>query len=126
VVAAGTDLDRAVATWREVMSAEELAAAKRRKHEAEAAGLAQLCAMLQGSLAHELAELWTEYAERRSPEAQFAAEIDKLEALLQAMEYRDAGEPADVENFLQSAREAVSHPVLRRFLGELESHIAGA
>jgi putative hydrolases of HD superfamily len=121
IVSGGTEVDRAVATWREVMTAEDVAAAKRRKHEAEAAGLAELCAMLRGSLADELTELWEEYAERRSPEARFAAEVDKLEALLQAIEYRDAGQPADVENFLASAREAVEHPVLRGFLEELEA-----
>src|SRR5687767_13889062 len=123
IVSGGTEVDRAVATWREVMTAEDVAAAKRRKHEAEAAGLAELCALLRGSLASELTELWEEYAERRSPEARFAAEVDKLEALLQAIEYRDAGQPADVENFLESAREAVEHPVLGAFLDELEARI---
>jgi putative hydrolase of HD superfamily len=121
IVSGGTEVDRAVATWREVMTPEELAAARHRKYEAEADGLAQLCGTLPPALADELTELWEEYAERRSPEARFAAEVDKLEALLQAIEYRDAGEPADVENFLQSAREAVEHPVLRALLAELEA-----
>ena len=87
ILASGTPVDEAVAQWRTLISPEQLTEGKRRKHEAEATGLARLCANLPGALATELTELWNEYAERRSPEARFAAEIDKLEALLQAIEY---------------------------------------
>jgi len=37
-----------------------------------------------------------DYSERRSPDAQFAAQLDKIEALLQAIEYGEAGSEAHV------------------------------
>ncbi len=123
MVEAGAEVDDAIAQWRQLTSPEQRAAWKDRKHVAEAAGLAKLCIDLPAPLASELTELWTEYAERSTLEARFAAEIDKLEALLQAIEYRDAGHPADVENFLLSAQEAVEHPVLRAFLNELAAQV---
>ena len=126
ILTSGTEIDQAVAHWRELMSEDDLAAAKTRKHAAEAAGLEQLCSLLPPGLADELTELWTDYAQRRTPEARFAGQIDKLEALLQAIEYRDAGQPADVQNFLLSARESVEHPVLMVFLRELEACVSSA
>ncbi|HZT09360.1 MAG TPA: HD domain-containing protein [Chloroflexota bacterium] len=124
IVETGVRVEDAVARWRDLLSPEERAEAKMRKHALEADGLARICASLPGSLGDELLDLWAEYSERRTPEARFAAEIDKLEALLQAIEYRDAGHPADVENFLLSARESVQHPLLVELLAELERYLA--
>ncbi|MEA2639257.1 MAG: 5-deoxynucleotidase [Chloroflexota bacterium] len=123
IVAAGMDVAEAVPRWRELLTAGELAANQDAKHRAEAEGLDRLTSGLPPPLGDELAVLWHEYVERRSPEARFAAQIDKLEALLQAIEYRDAGQPADVSNFLLTAQQEVEHPVLRRFLTELEAAI---
>jgi putative hydrolase of HD superfamily len=120
ILARGIGLSEAVPRWRELLSAEELAAAKRDKHRVEAEGLQQLAASLPARVRAELTELWMDYAQRRTPEACFVAEIDKLEALLQAIEYRDAGYEADVENFLLSARQEIQHPVLLALLAELQ------
>ena len=119
------DFAQSVRRWRELLTPEQLAAAKQTKRRVEAEAASRLTTLLPAELGAEVQELWTDYAERRTPEARFAAQIDKLEALLQAVEYRDAGHPSDVENFLISAREAVEHPVLRAFLAELETR-AGA
>jgi putative hydrolases of HD superfamily len=121
IVAMGVDLQEALPRWRELVSPHDLAAAKHQKHLLEAEGLRQLSGGLVDPLQEELRELWEDYAERRSPEARFAAEIDKLEALLQAIEYREHGQAADVENFLRTADEFVEHPVLRRLLEELRT-----
>jgi len=123
IVAAGMAVQEAVPRWRELLTPEAHRAAKREKHLMEAEGLEQLSATLPDVLRSELREVWTDYAERRSPEAQFAAQIDKLEALLQAIEYRHRGHAADVENFLITAREEIVHPVLRKLLHELEAEI---
>jgi putative hydrolase of HD superfamily len=123
IIAAGVDVDHAVTHWRELLSPEALAAAKERKHQTEAGGLVLLCQMLPQPAADELQVLWHEYAARSSPEARFVSQIDKLEALLQALEYREAGQPADVESFWQSAQDAVEHPVLRQLLHEIEERM---
>ncbi len=121
VLGRGSELAAAVPRWRELLSSDELAAAKGRKRRSEEQAVGELAAQLPAPHSAELAELWLDYAERRSPEARFAAQIDKLEAALQAIEYRDAGHDADVDNFLLSAREVVEHPVLLGLLAELET-----
>ena len=105
-----------VRRWRELLTPEQLAAAKREKHARERAALTEMVRALPEPLATELQALAEDYDARSSAEGRFAAEIDKVEALLQAVEYREAGEPSDVENFLISAREMVTHPVLLAFI----------
>ena len=124
VLATSAAIADVVPRWRELVTAEQFAAAKGRKRLAEERAVEHLAASLPDALAAELRELWLDYTERRSPEARFAAQLDKLEAALQAIEYRDAGHDADVENFLMTAREAVDHPVLMRLLAELENAAA--
>jgi hypothetical protein len=100
---------------------DQLAAAQSSKRNLEEEAVERLAGQLPQILGDDLRELWLDYSERRSPEAQFAAQIDKLEAALQALEYRDAGQEADVANFLLSAREVVAHPVLLDLLAEIEA-----
>ena len=121
VLASADDLAASVPRWRDLVSPEQLAAAKRAKRAVEEQAAERLAAMLPDVLGAELAELWADYTERRSPEARFAAQIDKLEAALQAIEYRDSGQEADVANFILSAREVVEHPVLLELLAEIEA-----
>ena len=121
VLGGGDDLVASVPRWRELVSPEQLAATKRAKRSLEQQAVQVLSAQLPSPLAEELSELWLDYSERHSPEARFAAQIDKLEAALQAVEYREAGYDADVGNFLLSAREVVEHPVLLDLLAELEA-----
>lgn len=108
-----------VRRWRELVPVDQLDAAKREKHEREAAALARIVAELPELLAGEIHELAKDYAERLSPEARFAAQIDKIEALQQAMEYAEAGQPSDVENFRATVRDEVSHPTLVAFVAAL-------
>lgn len=123
LLGAGPDAD-AVQRWRELLTPERLDAAKREKHAREALAFAEIVAHLPDALARELHGLAADYQERRSAEAQFAAQIDKIEALLQAVEYREAGQPSDVENFLASAREEVTHPTLVAFVDALSAEAA--
>ncbi len=115
------DLAASVPKWRELVSPDQLAAAKRAKRGVEEQAAERLAAMLPGALGANFAELWLDYTERRSAEARFAAQIDKLEAALQAIEYLDPGQEADVANCLLSAREVVEHPVLLDLLAEIEA-----
>jgi putative hydrolase of HD superfamily len=121
ILSSTDELAEIVPHWRELVSPEQLAVTKRQKRKAEEKALEKLASDLPEALALEIRELWIDYTERRTPEAKFAAQIDKLEAALQAIEYRDAGHDADVENFLVTAREAVDHPVLLALLAEIEA-----
>ncbi len=109
----------AVRRWRELVTPDQVAAAKLEKHDRERTALHGIVSDLPGNLAGELRALGEEYARRDSAEGKFAAQIDKIEALLQAVEYREAGQPSDVENFLASAREEVTHPLLEAFVDAL-------
>jgi len=119
LIARGLDAEEAVSRWRELLAFEDLAEGQRRKRRSEEAALDELLADVDPVTAEEIRTLWIEYAERRTPEARFVVQIDKLEALLQALEYREQGHPADVESFLQSARDQVEHPVLKELLVSL-------
>ncbi len=121
VLARGTGLAEALLRWRELMTPEELAAHKRDKESREAQAVTELATYLDGSAAAAVQALWAEYREGRSPEARFVAQLDKIEALLQAIEYRAAGHDADVGNFLASAHACVHHPVLVAVLARLEN-----
>lgn len=121
VLGRGAEVEAVVARWRELLTEQQLAAARQAKQQAEAEAMEHLAAGISDPLGAELLDLWRDYSERRSAEAQFAAQIDKLEALLQAIEYREAGHEADVASFLKSAREEVEHPVLLELLAELEA-----
>lgn len=120
LVDSGSEPSDIVGRWRDLVNPEDLASMRDARHSREREALAGLTRELPTALGSTLVDLWQDYAEGRSPEARFAAQIDKLEALLQALEYQADGQPADVENFLVGAREVVSHPVLIELLEKLE------
>jgi putative hydrolase of HD superfamily len=109
----------AVRRWRELLPPEQLHAAKLEKREREAEALGEMIAELPETLAREIRQLARDYAERDSVEARFAAQIDKIEALLQAVEYDEAGLPSDVENFRATVRDEVVHATLIAFVDAL-------
>jgi putative hydrolase of HD superfamily len=111
--------DVAVRRWRDLLPPDRLHAAKQEKHAREAVALAEMVADLPGGLAQEIQELARDYDDRGSAEARFAAQVDKVEALLQAIEYEEDGQPSDVENFLLTVREEVVHPTLVAFVEAL-------
>ncbi len=67
--------------------------------------------------------LWEEYAAHRTPEARFVSQVDRLELALQAAVYRQLG--VNVDEFLASARAAVSDPPLRAILADAERLAGG-
>ncbi len=77
------------------------------------------------SLRGEIQELAEDYWELRTAEARFAVQVDKVEALLQAVEYRELGHPSDVENFLETAEETISDPTLIAFVEALGLPLRG-
>lgn len=123
LVQRGHDPGDAAAHWRDLLSPAEMNASKANKLDAERSAMSELASYLGQQLGTSIAELWDEYAARLTPEARFASQVDKLEALLQAMEYEKAGAKADLESFLMSARDHVEHPVLKAFLAEIEARL---
>ncbi len=93
--------------------------APRAKHRREAEGVARLAAGLPGDAGSRLRSLWDEAEARRSPEARFVRQLDRLEMALQATAYqlRDA---VDAGEFLRSARRDIDDPGLLDLLDALE------
>ncbi|KAL9300455.1 putative HD/PDEase domain, metal-dependent nucleoside 5'-monophosphatase [Arabidopsis thaliana] len=75
---------------------------KEEKNRRESEALEHMCKLLGGGeRAKEIAELWREYEENSSPEAKVVKDFDKVELILQALEYeQDQGK--DLEEFFQS------------------------
>ncbi|XP_020231267.1 HD domain-containing protein 2 isoform X1 [Cajanus cajan] len=75
---------------------------KSEKNQREQAALDHMCEVLGGgSTAKEIAELWMEYEANSSPEAKFVKDLDKVEMILQALEYEDE-QGKDLDEFFQS------------------------
>ncbi|OVA06914.1 HD/PDEase domain [Macleaya cordata] len=75
---------------------------KAEKSRREREALDHMCKLLGGgSRAKEIGDLWMEYEENSSPEAKVVKDLDKVEMILQALEYEnDQGK--DLEEFFQS------------------------
>jgi putative hydrolase of HD superfamily len=120
LVAQGAEVAEAVAHWRELLDPNQRARQREEKEQMETIALGALIADLGTDAQAELASSWAEYRDRRTAEAHFVAQMDKLEALLQAIEYQEHGHPSDVASFLRAAQEEVAHPLLLELVAALE------
>ncbi|MCX2728334.1 HD domain-containing protein [Thermomicrobium sp. 4228-Ro] len=87
-----------------------------KKAAAERAALQELAATLPGSVGTELVTAWEEYEAGQTAEARFVRQLDKLETVLQAFEYRAQQPELIIDSFVLGAMEAVTDPELRRLL----------
>ncbi|KAI4335496.1 hypothetical protein L6164_014136 [Bauhinia variegata] len=75
---------------------------KEEKCRREQEALDHMCKVLGGgSRAKEIADLWMEYEANSSPEAKFVKDLDKVEMILQALEYENE-QGKDLNEFFQS------------------------
>ncbi|KAJ0260386.1 5'-deoxynucleotidase [Hirschfeldia incana] len=75
---------------------------KEEKNRRETEALEHMCKILGGGeRAEEIAALWREYEANASPEAKVVKDFDKLELILQALEYEQE-QGKDLEEFFQS------------------------
>ncbi|KAG6599129.1 5'-deoxynucleotidase HDDC2, partial [Cucurbita argyrosperma subsp. sororia] len=75
---------------------------KLEKSRREQEALDHMCKLLGGgSRAKEISELWMEYENNSSPEAKIVKDLDKVEMILQALEY-ESEQGKDLDEFFQS------------------------
>ncbi|XP_002534456.3 5'-deoxynucleotidase HDDC2 isoform X1 [Ricinus communis] len=75
---------------------------KEEKSRKEREALDHMCKLLGGGLrAKEISQLWMEYEENSSPEAKIVKDFDKVEMILQALEYENE-QDRDLDEFFQS------------------------
>lgn len=74
-----------------------------------------------------IVELWNEYEEKKSPEAKFVYELDKIEMLLQAFEYEKKykNEHMDLSEFWAYVEERVKEPLILEMLNILKRKKGG-
>ncbi|PNX96244.1 HD domain-containing protein 2-like, partial [Trifolium pratense] len=105
---------------------------KEEKSRREQEALDHMCRVLGGgSRAKEIAELWTEYEANSSPEAKFVKDFDKVEMILQALEYEDE-QGKDLDEFFRStagftiATKPVNEAVLRKLVFYMMPLLSGS
>jgi putative hydrolase of HD superfamily len=86
------------------------------KHRCEANSLQRMLIRLPNGL--EIMDLWNEFEQGESREAQLVKQADKLEMGLQAEVYRLQGKP-QMQEFLESARQSIEEPLLLELLNSL-------
>ncbi|XP_041018716.1 5'-deoxynucleotidase HDDC2 isoform X2 [Juglans microcarpa x Juglans regia] len=92
--------DIAEAIVGDITPSDGISKAEKSRREREA--LDHMCKLLGGgSRAQEIGELWSEYEENSSPEAKVVKDLDKVEMVLQALEYENE-QGKDLEEFFQS------------------------
>mgnify|MGYP001586262197 FL=1 len=64
--------------------------------------------------------LWNEYEERKTPEAKFVYQIDKLETLLQAFEYSRKYKKLDLSEFWENFGKKIKDPELTKIVKMLK------
>ena len=90
---------------------------KKEKYELERASLLRVLNGIAG--ADDIAALWEEFEEGKSPEARLLRRLDRLDMGIQAAVYRADGYPR-MEEFLESARRAVGDGLLGCVLAQAE------
>ena len=97
------------------------AAADRAKRQIEEQALQQLTEDLPPTLRRLIVDAWEEYEAGDTPEARLVHQIDKLEALLQANEYRETMPELQIESFRLGAFDRVQDECLVRLMQAINS-----
>ncbi|KAJ3708023.1 hypothetical protein LUZ61_011728 [Rhynchospora tenuis] len=94
---------------------------KSEKSRMEREALDHMCTLLgEPSRAKEIHELWMEYEENSSPEANIVKDFDKVEMILQALEYENE-QGHDLEEFFQSTAGKFQTEVGKAWAAEIAS-----
>ncbi|XP_006343571.1 HD domain-containing protein 2-like [Solanum tuberosum] len=94
---------------------------KDEKSRRERAALEDMCKLLGGgSRAKEISDLWMEYEENSSLEAKVVKDFDKVEMILQALEYENE-QGKDLEEFFQSTAGKFQTEVGKAWASEVAS-----
>lgn len=95
------------------------------KHSSERAAMQKLCESL-GETGITLLNLWNKFEESNDHDAKLGHQIDKLQAVMKALEYQKQGEPVTAKEFADGVRNKnqIHHPFLIKILEELERESA--
>ncbi|XWS27260.1 hypothetical protein CRYUN_Cryun26dG0099500 [Craigia yunnanensis] len=111
--------DMAEAIVGDITPSDGISKAEKSRREREA--LDHMCKLLGGgSRAKEIGELWMEYEENSSSEAKIVKDFDKVEMILQALEYENE-QGMDLDEFFQSTAGKFQTEVGKAWASEIAS-----
>ena len=90
------------------------------KYKKENQALEKLILKLPSSLKKEVRDLWSNYENGLTKEGRFVRQVDRVENLLQALEYRKEGERFSIEPWWIQIEELVDIPILVKFIKILD------
>jgi len=104
--------------WFGSRQGKEVLAVERLQTEAKA--LDKVISLLPDSLRREIKYLWLEYKTGASKEARFARQIDRIEGVIQAMEYHEKDRSIPVKAFWLELKELIDDPLLADFVQQMD------
>jgi putative hydrolase of HD superfamily len=90
------------------------------KYEAEKEGLVKVVQGLPDEFQKEIKDLWEEYVSGLSREANFVKQVNRLETLLQALEYSEEDNSRPFKSWWIGTKERIDDPVLIEFMDAME------
>lgn len=94
----------------------------KRKLEHEARELDRLLKLLPRDIRHELKFFWLEYKTGTSREGRYARQVDRVETLLQALEYQKKDKNISIISFWLELKELLDDPILSDLVEEIDSY----
>ena len=85
----------------------------------ESAAMDEILSDVNPNLARRYRAIWEEYEEQVSPEARLVSQLDKVEMVFQASEYKKQDPRREVGEFVRSARTRVDDPELIKVIDSL-------
>ncbi|RLJ01709.1 MAG: phosphohydrolase [Candidatus Aenigmatarchaeota archaeon] len=89
------------------------------KRKLEEEGTKSVLSLLPKKLSEELFKLWFEFENKGSEEARLVHDLDKVEMVLQALEYRREHN-LDLDEFFMTADRSISHPLARELFSKIK------
>jgi len=90
------------------------------KHKKEWQALVKITSKLERNLREEILNLWLDYEEGLTKEGRFLRQVDKVENLLQALEYWEKNKNFPIIPWWIEAREIFNDPLLLEFIESLD------
>ncbi|XOB42082.1 MAG: HD domain-containing protein [Candidatus Nealsonbacteria bacterium] len=112
--------------WKEItkkwprFSKEEKEKISQKKYKKENKALEKLILNLSPDLKKEIRSLWNDYEKGLTREGKFVRQLDRVENLLQAMEYWEKDKQFAIEPWWIQIEELVDDPILLKFIKEME------
>lgn len=90
------------------------------KYKKEKQALEKITSTLPPSFKKEIMNLWEDYEKGLTQEGRFVNQVDRIENLLQALEYKEENKETPIRTFWITAKELVDDHVLLEFMDTLD------